>query len=122
MTAADHPHEAEAPSPRTTSRAARLLAPRYLLGGLIALHALLLTRSALVNSVAFDEYAHLPAGASYLKYREFGMLNLTPPLLRAWAAVPVVLAGAEVPPLEPYAEMVQKDRYWAYAESFLRAN
>jgi 4-amino-4-deoxy-L-arabinose transferase-like glycosyltransferase len=39
-----------------------------------------------------------------------------------WAAAPVVLAGAQVPPLETFAAMPQKDRYWAYAQAFMRAN
>lgn len=113
---------APALEPVTAGRFHRLFAPRCLLVALIALHALLLTWSALANSVMFDEYAHLPAGASYLRYRDFGMLNLTPPLVRAWAAAPVVVAGADVPPIEPFDTMVQKDRYWAYAEAFMRAN
>ena len=85
-------------------------------------HAALLAWSATANSVAFDEYAHLPAGASYLKHREFAIVNTSPPLLRMWAAAPVLLAGAEVPPLEPFAATPLKDRHWTYAEAFMRAN
>ena len=98
------------------------ISPRALSAALIALHALLLTWSAVRNSVAFDEYAHLPAGVSYWRHREFGMLNLAPPLLRLWAAAPVVAAGAHAPALEPFRPMIQKDRYWAYGEAFLREN
>ena len=116
------PPAAPPPAPLRLVDRLRRIPPAWMLAGLIVLHAALLTWSALANSVAFDEYAHLPAGASYVRYRHFGMLNLTPPLVKALAATPVVLAGAEVPPLEPFADMVQKDRYWAFAEAFMRVN
>ena len=86
------------------------------------LHALLLTWSAVSNSVTFDEYAHLPAGVSYWRYGKFDVYNLSPPLLRMWAAAPAMLARPDVPPFEDYPPMRPKDRHWAFAEAFLRIN
>jgi hypothetical protein len=121
MPAPDDSPAADAP-PATVPAPRWWLSPRILLIGLIALHALLLTWSALVNSVAFDEYAHLPAGISYWRYGKFDVYNLSPPLLRMWAAAPVMLARPDVPPYEDYPGMLPKDRHWTFAEAFLRIN
>src|SRR5688500_5714696 len=114
-------------SPAADSRPAdaktsRLLAPRYLAGAMILLHALLLAWSTFSNSVTFYEYAHLPAGVSYWRYGQFDVYNLSPPLLRMWAAAPVMLASPGVPPFDEYPAMRPKDRHWAFAEAFLRLN
>src|SRR5438270_11732464 len=57
---------------------------------LIGLHTALMIASAVRNSVTFDEYAHLPAGVAYWRYgwKAFDIHNLSPPLLRLWAAGP----------------------------------
>jgi hypothetical protein len=90
---------------------------------LILLHAGLLTWSALANSVAVDEYAHLPAGVSYWRSGgHFSIYDQSPPLLRLIAAAPVVFAGAEAPPVAAFEAMPAKDRHWNYAYAFLRAN
>jgi hypothetical protein len=95
------------------------------LGALLALHALLLTASAVWNSVTFDEYAHLPAGVAYWRYgwRAFAIHNLSPPLLRLWAAGPVVMfGGAEGPAIEPFLAQGPHDRHWNYGRAFERVN
>jgi hypothetical protein len=90
---------------------------------LILLHAALLTWSALANSVAVDEYAHLPAGVSYWRSGgHFSIYDQSPPLLRLIAAAPVALAGADAPPVAAFEAMPAKDRHWSYAYTFLRAN
>ncbi len=89
---------------------------------LILIHAGLLTFSAVRNSVTYDEHAHLPAGVAYWKYREFGIYNLSPPLLRMVAAWPVVLAGADTMPASAYRKHDPRDRHWAFALSFMRLN
>jgi hypothetical protein len=86
--------------------------------GLIFLHAVLLGWSAVRNSVTVDEYAHLPAGAVYWKYREFAIYNLSPSLLRFWAAAPVMLAGAQVPSAVNLRDEAPSSRHWLYAERF----
>ncbi len=61
---------------------------------LLLVHAALLAYAAMVNSVAFDEFAHLAAGMAYWKYRTWPIYNVSPPLLRLWAALPPFCAGA----------------------------
>ncbi len=95
---------------------------RLCLAALLLVHAGLLVYAATRNSVTFDEYAHLPAGLAYWKYADFSVYNLSPPLLRAWAALPALLGGARIPPLGEWANLPPEAKHWAYAETFLRAN
>jgi len=85
-------------------------------------HACLLTWSALRASVTYDEFAHLPAGVAYWKYREFSVHNLSPPLLRLLGAWPAVLDGAVAPPASSYRKYDERERHWLYADAFLRDN
>ena len=94
----------------------------FALGTLLALHAAMLAWSAVRASVTFDEYAHLPAGVAYWKYREFSIHNLSPPLLRMLGAWPAVLAGAEAPPASSYRKWDDRRRHWIYAEDFMDRN
>jgi Dolichyl-phosphate-mannose-protein mannosyltransferase len=90
--------------------------------GLIAVHALLLIWSALSNSVMFDETAHLPAGCSYLRYRDFSVDNYNPPLVQMLAAAPVMLARPVVPDPFSLHKTQPAARIWLYAMTFERAN
>jgi hypothetical protein len=95
---------------------------------LLALHAALVAASIFRNSVTFDEYAHLPAGAAYWRFgtRAFAIHNLTPPLLRLWATAPVLAFASplhlDVPDVHAFLEQDPRDRHWNYGEAFLRAN
>src|SRR5688572_4406456 len=70
---------------------------RVAVAALIALHGALLVWAAVRNSVAYDEFAHLPAGVAYLRHGELSIYNQTPPLLRWWGAWPALLAGGAAP-------------------------
>jgi hypothetical protein len=52
-------------------------------------------------SVTHDEYWHLPVGALHWKTGRFDWDVLNPPLLRLWAAIPVVFTSKTPPPNEP---------------------
>ena len=55
------------------------------------------------DSATFDETAHLPAGFSYLDRADFRMNPEHPPLSKAWAALPLWLAGLAEPDYDsPY--------------------
>jgi hypothetical protein len=95
---------------------------RVVVTALVALHAGLLAWAAVRNSVAYDEYAHLPAGVAYWKHGELSIYNQSPPLLRWWGALPAVLAGAKAPDPAPVMQHPLLVRYWAYGELFLREN
>src|SRR5687768_4439290 len=85
-------------------------------------HAALLAWSARRASVTYDEFAHLPAGVAYWKYREFSVHNLSPPLLRMLGAWPAVLDGAVAPPASSFRKYDERERHWLYADAFMRDN
>jgi hypothetical protein len=92
------------------------------LGAILLAHAGLLAWSAVRASVTYDEFAHLPAGVAYWKYREFSIHNLSPPLLRMLGAWPAVLDGAVAPPASSYRKYDERERHWLYADAFMRDN
>ncbi len=91
---------------------------------LLAAHASLLVYSAARNSATFDEPAHLAAGVAYWKHHDFPIYDLSPPLLRLWAAIPAVLTHVNSPPT--HAAYLDREpilnRHWLYAEAFVAAN
>ncbi len=50
-----------------------------------------------LESITFDETAHVPAGLTYLQKNDLRMNAEHPPLVKAWSALPVWLAGGEQP-------------------------
>jgi hypothetical protein len=62
---------------------------------LLVSHAVLLTYAGLAKSPTLNEPATLIAGLSILKYRQFGVYPVNPPLPRVVAAFPVVLGRAK---------------------------
>ena len=86
------------------------------------MHASLLIYSAARNSATFDEPAHLAAGVAYWKHHDFSIYNLSPPLLRLWAAIPAVLDGADSPSTKQADLQPPLERHWRYADAFVDAN
>lgn len=72
------------------------------------------------KSLTEDEVAHLPAGASYLRTGDFRLNPEHPPLLKMLAAIPVVLAGADVPLDHPSWEQAasSRDAQWVFGRVF----
>ncbi len=96
--------------------------PPAICAALLVLHALLLGWAALANSATFDEPAHLAAGVEYWRHGDFSIYSLSPPLLRLWAAVPPLLAGAKAPDTLSVQGMPVHDRHWSYADGFVYGN
>jgi len=48
------------------------------------------------HTVVLDEYAHVPAGISYLDLGQYTVYRENPPLIQALAAIPVWLSGARM--------------------------
>lgn len=69
---------------------------RMLLGFILVVHVVLLTLNALWMSPTLDEPAHVVAGISHLRMGDFSLYRVNPPLVRAVASVPVLLAGYEM--------------------------
>jgi hypothetical protein len=82
----------------------------------------LLAYSAATNSATFDEPAHLGAGVEYLRQHDLSIYSLSPPLLRIWAAIPAVLAGAKAPPITFEDTLPIVTRHLQYVEAFLVLN
>lgn len=68
--------------------------------------------------MTIDEFAHLPAGIYYLRTGHFDLYNLSPPLLRQLAALPVLLAR---PAGEFHYPPTQPD-HWVLGYQFMEAN
>ncbi len=83
---------------------------------------MLLGWAAFRNSATFDEPAHLAAGVEYWRHHDFSIYDLSPPLLRLWAAMPAVLAGAEGPSPAAFGHFPPLERHWQYADAFVAAN
>jgi 4-amino-4-deoxy-L-arabinose transferase-like glycosyltransferase len=81
-----------------------------------------LAYSAAGNSATFDEPAHLAAGVEYWKHHDLSIYSLSPPLLRLWAGIPAVLAGAQAPPTDQVDRWPIVERHWLYADAFVAAN
>ncbi len=106
----------------SASTPASSAAARIGVAALLTLQAGLLLWTNRSSAITFDEYAHLPAGVAYWRHGALDIYNLTPPLLRFWAAAPLLAMDPQVP--DP--ALVRADsadaRHWIYAEHFLRAN
>src|SRR5213078_2088337 len=68
--------------------------------------------------VTVDEFAHLPAGLYYLQTGHFDVYNLSPPLLRELAALPVLAAG----PAGDFARFTTFPEHWALGYEFMERN
>lgn len=60
---------------------------------LLATHSVLLAWNAYVHSPVVNEVGHLPAGISHLRFKQFDLYRVNPPLPRMVAALPVLLAN-----------------------------
>jgi hypothetical protein len=83
----------------TTTQTEGLFARRGTVGaivaGLLVTHAGLLAYSAYKHSPTWDEYGHLVAGISHWEFGRFDLYRVNPPLVRTFAAIPVLIAGIE---------------------------
>lgn len=84
----------------------------------LALFALLATVSLLRDGVTFDETAHIAAGVSYLQKGDFRMNPEHPPLVKMWAALPVVLFGPHSP--DYGSESWKSGDRWMFGFEFLQ--
>lgn len=88
---------------------------------ILAIHSGLLAWSATRHSPTVDEVGHLPAGISHLKYGDFSIYRVNPPLVRTIAAIPVVLS-------DPVLDWTRYDRRptvrpeWGVGPAFIANN
>jgi hypothetical protein len=82
----------------------------------IALYVTLAATSMRTKSATFDEAAHLPAGYTYLKLRDHRLNPEHPPLIKALAAVPLLMMDVQ---LKPDDEAWRLRRQWEFGRRFL---
>lgn len=73
------------------------------------------------QSITVDEYAHLPAGYSYLVKRDFRIYPKNPPLIKMLAALPLTAMKLEFP-LQKFYEVRGAWAPWEFADAFVKAN
>jgi hypothetical protein len=86
--------------------------------------ASLMVASIRTMSATADEVAHLPAGFTYITMRDFRLNPEHPPLLKALAAIPLVIAGAHSPAPDGAswrAAAYDPDQEWQFGHDFLYA-
>ncbi len=85
---------------------------------LLALYFFLAVSSLAGKSVTIDEFAHLPAGASYLKTGDFRLYPHNPPLMRAICALPLMVGEVKVPLRSGWRE----GNHWLMGYEFMADN
>lgn len=87
----------------------------------ISVHVLLITHIALESAPTYDEPAHLAAGISHWKLGTFALYRSNPPLVRSWAALPVLALRPKLN-LHRYSEAPRVRAEMAVGRDFVAAN
>ncbi|HID21369.1 MAG TPA: glycosyltransferase family 39 protein, partial [Planctomycetaceae bacterium] len=116
---------AESPFQSAFSAGSRLSRPWFLIGFLAVIHTAFAFSCAKVSSVTHDEYWHLPVGLLHWRTARFDFDRLNPPLIRLWAALPLLATDAQVDPapadLLGYGDMFLQRNGKTYRRLFLLA-
>jgi len=86
--------------------------------GLLGIFVLRLFLSAPLQSVTFDEYAHVPAGYSYWRTGNFSLYSKNPPLIKLWFTLPLIITSPQLD-FDPSQRNIHP---WAVGFSFLKDN
>ncbi len=74
------------------------------------------------KSITNDEIVHIPAGYYHLVAGEFQLNNEHPPLVKMWAALPLLFVQPDEPPAPKTVEENFMERTWGFHERFWQAN
>ncbi len=91
-------------------------------GALLFLMAVNLCAAISRKSITNDEIVHIPAGYYHLVAGEFQLNNEHPPLVKMWAALPLLLVQPDEPPAPKTADENFMERTWGFHERFWQAN
>ena len=83
--------------------------------GLLAAFFLQVVLSARLMSVTVDEFAHLPAGYIYWDKGDFGVYHQNPPLIKMWAALPLLRSGLD-------KKFTDEQNLWVVGRDFMYRN
>ncbi len=86
------------------------------MGAAAALYVGLAVASLSQKSATYDEAAHLPAGYTYLVTGDYRLNPEHPPLLKLWAAAPLLLADVR---FDPEDHSWKTGRQWQFGRQFL---
>jgi 4-amino-4-deoxy-L-arabinose transferase-like glycosyltransferase len=107
------------------TRAKRLVVLRkaeVVCGVLLLLMAVNLCASISRKSITNDEIVHIPAGYYHLVAGEFQLNNEHPPLVKMWAALPLLFVQPDEPPPPKTEDENFMERTWGFHERFWQAN
>jgi Dolichyl-phosphate-mannose-protein mannosyltransferase len=91
-------------------------------GALLLVMAANLLVSISRKSITNDEIVHIPAGYYHLVAGDFQLNNEHPPLVKLWAALPLLLLQPEEPSAPKTEEENFMQRTWGFHERFWQAN
>ena len=74
------------------------------------------------KSITNDEIVHIPAGYYHLVAGEFQLNNEHPPLVKMWAALPLLIVQPDEPPAPKTEDENFMERTWGFHERFWQAN
>jgi hypothetical protein len=89
---------------------------------ILAVHVGLAVVSLPQQAVTIDEYGHLPAGVSHWQKRTFFVYSVNPPLVKMWAALPVLAAEPEMIYEADFRPVAGQRYEWILGRRFLQAN
>ncbi len=89
---------------------------------LLLLMAANLVASISRKSITNDEIVHIPAGYYHLVAGDFQLNNEHPPLIKMWAAVPLLFVQPDEPPAPKTVEENFMERTWGFHERFWGLN
>ncbi|HEV7744794.1 MAG TPA: glycosyltransferase family 39 protein [Pyrinomonadaceae bacterium] len=74
------------------------------------------------KSITNDEIVHIPAGYYHLVAGDFQLNNEHPPLVKMWAALPLLIVQPDEPPAPKTESESFMERTWGFHERFWHAN
>src|SRR5882724_5501430 len=74
------------------------------------------------KSITNDEIVHIPAGYYHLVAGEFQLNNEHPPLVKMWAALPLLIVQPDEPPAPKTESENFMERTWGFHDRFWHAN
>lgn len=107
------------------ANARRLVAVRKaeaVCAALLLLMAANLLASISRKSITNDEIVHIPAGYYHLVAGEFQLNNEHPPLIKMWAALPLLFVQPDEPPAPKTEDENFMERTWGFHERFWQTN
>jgi len=106
----------------TLKRVVVLRKAEAICGALLLLMAVNLCAAISRKSITNDEIVHIPAGYYHLVAGEFQLNNEHPPLLKMWAALPLLIIQPDEPPAPKTEDENFMERTWGFHERFWQAN